>query len=133
MIMGIGIDAVDIERFAHWKTMNRASLERIFSAEEIDYCLKNPLLSAPRFAARFAAREAFFKAIQSIYQTNKLPFLTTCKAISVVKTTNGTPQIITNWDIIRTKLPEIRVFNVLLTLTDTTSTATALVTLSISN
>ena len=40
MILGIGIDAVEIERFKDWHTKPVNQLMRIFSAEEIAYCLK---------------------------------------------------------------------------------------------
>ena len=62
-VRGIGIDVVQVERI-------RASLERfgsrfearVFTAPELEYCRrhKDPL---PHLAARFAAKEATFKAI----------------------------------------------------------------------
>jgi holo-[acyl-carrier protein] synthase len=63
MILGIGMDMVDIERI-------RASLERygdsfvskIFTEHEITYCSAKAL-PAQHYAARFAAKEAFSKAI----------------------------------------------------------------------
>ena len=63
MIIGIGIDAVAIDRFNTWHTYPQEKLLRIFSEQEISYCLNNKQKSAERFAARFAAREAFFKAL----------------------------------------------------------------------
>lgn len=63
MILGIGIDSVEIERFAHWHTYSPKQLKRLFSQEEIDYSLSNPIKTAERFAARFAAKEAFYKAL----------------------------------------------------------------------
>ena len=63
MILGVGIDLVDVERV-------RRSIERwgdrwthrIFTEAEIKYCeyVRDP---APGYAARFAAKEAFFKAL----------------------------------------------------------------------
>jgi holo-[acyl-carrier protein] synthase len=62
-VRGIGIDVVQVERI-------RGSLERfgarfearVFTAPELEYCRrhKDPL---PHLAARFAAKEAVFKAI----------------------------------------------------------------------
>ncbi|MBI4366993.1 MAG: holo-ACP synthase [Deltaproteobacteria bacterium] len=63
MILGIGIDIVDVRRIEgiifRWQ---ERFLRRIFTDREIKYCnnKKNP---AQRFATRFAAKEAFVKAL----------------------------------------------------------------------
>ncbi len=92
MIRGIGIDAVDIERFTLWHTYSEKKLSRIFSAEEIVYCLSQYNKSAERFAVRFAAREALYKALCSAYPNNKLPFLTLC-AHTTIKKVEGRPYV----------------------------------------
>ncbi len=94
MIKGIGIDVIEIERFAHWHTYAIKQLKRIFSDKEIDYCLSVPALSAERFAARFAAREAAYKAVCQAYTDFKMPFLTFCHAITIEHTP---PIMIINW------------------------------------
>ncbi|MDR3549910.1 MAG: 4'-phosphopantetheinyl transferase superfamily protein [Candidatus Babeliales bacterium] len=91
MILGIGIDSVEIERFVHWTTFPQKSLERIFSAPEIEYCLSCPAKSAERFAARFAIREALLKALQSAFPEERLALLAICKAIRIEKTDSGAP------------------------------------------
>ncbi len=61
MIIGIGTDIAETARIA--KSIESKSFkERVFSKSEISYCEKktNP---AESFAARFAAKEAFFKAL----------------------------------------------------------------------
>ncbi len=63
MIIGIGVDSVEIERFSHWSTYNYKQLSRIFSAQEIEYSLSISAKSAERFAVRFAAKEAFVKSL----------------------------------------------------------------------
>jgi holo-[acyl-carrier protein] synthase len=63
MIYGIGIDSAATDRIA--RLMERYGgrfLERIFSEEEIAEGMSRAD-SADYFAARFAAREAFFKAL----------------------------------------------------------------------
>jgi len=92
MILGIGVDVVDIERFALWHTYSEKKLSRIFSAEEIVYCLSQQNKSAERFAVRFAAREALYKALCSAYPNNKLPFLTLC-AHTTIKKVEGRPYV----------------------------------------
>jgi holo-[acyl-carrier protein] synthase len=63
MILGIGVDLVDVNRIEtiiyKWK---ERFLKRIFTDTEIRYCnnKKNP---GQRFATRFAAKEAFIKAV----------------------------------------------------------------------
>jgi holo-[acyl-carrier protein] synthase len=63
MIFGIGIDVVSTSRIARLiEKYGGRFLERIFSKEEITEGLTRTN-SAEHFAARFAAREAFFKAL----------------------------------------------------------------------
>jgi phosphopantetheine--protein transferase-like protein len=94
MILGIGIDAVEIERF---KDFNRhANLNRLFSPEEISYCLKDPIKSAERFAGRFAAKEAFYKALTQALGKPPAPFFTLCAQTSVQL--NPAPSLIIAWD-----------------------------------
>lgn len=87
MILGIGIDAVAIQRFTHWHAYSKTRLSRLFSEQEIAYCLQEPAKSAERFAARFAAKEALYKALSQAGLV--VPFLTLCKTYEVVNTPNG--------------------------------------------
>jgi len=98
MIIGIGVDAVEIPRFEQWYSYSSKKLSRIFSTCEITYCRKHPKKAAERFAVRFAAREAFFKALQSAYPQQNLPFLYLCKQISIEKTPSGAPYIQASWN-----------------------------------
>lgn len=98
MILGIGVDTIEIERFAEWHTYSVKKLSRIFSLEEIRYCLSDQQKSAQRFAVRFAAREALYKALSSAFPDTKIPFLTLC-AYTIVTKINGRPQLVINADI----------------------------------
>ncbi len=60
MIRGTGIDIVDVERIARSMEKNEAFGRLVFSESEIIYCTKNGM---PSFAGRFAAKEAFLKAV----------------------------------------------------------------------
>ena len=61
MIIGIGTDIVEVARIA--KSIEKTSFkEKIFSKIEIIYC-ETKKNKAESFAARFAAKEAFFKAL----------------------------------------------------------------------
>ncbi len=61
MIVGIGTDIVEIDRIQELAEQHEAFLARTFAPREIEHCRgkKNPY---PHFAARFAAKEAVFKA-----------------------------------------------------------------------
>ena len=61
-IFGIGTDIVDISRFKKIFNKNKRFKDRIFSIKELRYCesKKNKISS---FAKRFAAKEAFVKAL----------------------------------------------------------------------
>ena len=62
MIIGTGIDIVDITRFQRFVAEeNIPLLRRIFTPAEIDYCSARKR-SAQHFALRFAAKEALLKA-----------------------------------------------------------------------
>lgn len=63
MIFGNGIDIVDISRFERFVEEHNVPLfERLFTAGEIEYCSARKR-SAQHFALRFAAKEAFLKAL----------------------------------------------------------------------
>jgi holo-[acyl-carrier protein] synthase len=62
MILGVGIDIIEVARIASsFEKFGERFVNRILHADEIAYCLshKNP---APFLAARFAAKEAISKA-----------------------------------------------------------------------
>jgi holo-[acyl-carrier protein] synthase len=62
MIVGIGVDIIEVDRVARLAAKNPRFLERIFTSREIAYC--SGKRSKPQnLAARFAAKEAFFKAL----------------------------------------------------------------------
>ena len=98
MILGIGIDTVEVERFITWRDYSPKKLSRIFSPQEINYCLLQSNKSAERFAARFAAREALFKALSYAYPNHQLPFLTLCSRITITKI-DGRPYLTVVGDI----------------------------------
>lgn len=61
MIVGTGIDLVEVERLGERISSNAALKSKIFSVDECRYCEQRPN-SKEHFAARFAAKEAFLKA-----------------------------------------------------------------------
>ncbi len=62
-VKGIGVDVIKVERLSQsLERFGERMEKRIFTAGELEYCRrhKDPL---PHLAARFAAKEAAFKAI----------------------------------------------------------------------
>jgi len=89
MILGIGIDIIEIERFLQWHQFSKTRLRRIFSEQEIAYCLSSAKKSAERFAVRFAAREALYKALMAMSPDHQIPLLTLCRYIAIQSHRNG--------------------------------------------
>ncbi len=68
MILGIGIDLEEVARIAESiSKFGERFLDRIFTEAEIAFC-SGKANSNERFAARFAAKEAAFKALQASWQ-----------------------------------------------------------------
>ncbi|MGD9588950.1 MAG: holo-ACP synthase [Pyrinomonadaceae bacterium] len=65
MILSIGIDIVEVYRIE--ETMNRTPsfAERVFTTAERSYCEAKGAAAYQSYAARFAAKEAFFKALKT--------------------------------------------------------------------
>jgi holo-[acyl-carrier protein] synthase len=100
MIYGIGIDIVKTERIKGViEKWGKRFLERVYTENEISYCYKkrSPYLS---LAVRFAAKEAFIKAMSS-------EIIVSLNAIEVINLDSGKPVIKLNVkldDYIRNKL-----------------------------
>ena len=62
MIAGVGMDIIEVERVAIRIEKENGFRELVFSKKEIDYC-ETKTNKFEHYAARFAAKEAFFKAI----------------------------------------------------------------------
>ena len=67
MVFGIGTDIIEIRRVEQALRRTGRLKQKIFTAREIEYCeLRGK--SAQHFAARFAAKEAFLKALGTGWQ-----------------------------------------------------------------
>ena len=62
MIFGVGIDMIEVERVAEKIGKDAGFRELVFSENEIAYC-ETKTNKYEHYAARFAAKEAFFKAL----------------------------------------------------------------------
>ncbi len=64
MIFGIGIDIIEVARIEKQiEAESNSFVKKIFTENEIRYCETKIKNKAQNYAARFAAKEAFFKAL----------------------------------------------------------------------
>jgi len=65
MILSIGIDIIEVYRIRESMTRTSRFAERVFTEAEREYCDAKGKGSEQSYAARFAAKEAFMKALRS--------------------------------------------------------------------
>jgi len=87
MIFGIGTDLVDVERLAEKMEKKTGFKELVFSADEIVYC-EARTFKYEHYAARFAAKESFLKAIGTGWRKG-----TAFNEIEVVNDEQGKPEL----------------------------------------
>ncbi len=88
MVIGIGIDIIEIERIKRSvDTYGDSFLNKIFTQNELDYCLSKHN-KYQHLAARFAAKEAIYKAMASSWEKD-----TTWKSIEITNESNGLPVV----------------------------------------
>lgn len=87
MILGVGIDMAEVERIAASISKESGFRELVFSEAEIAYC-ESKTRKFEHYAARFAAKEAFFKALGTGWADN-----TSFNEVEIINTANGKPEI----------------------------------------
>lgn len=65
MIISIGIDIIEVTRIREVLSRSPRFRERVFTAAEREYCDSRGAVAAQHYAARFAAKEASLKALQT--------------------------------------------------------------------
>jgi holo-[acyl-carrier protein] synthase len=85
MIIGTGIDIIDVERIAQRVGKDSGFRELVFSRDEINYC-DSKASRFQHYAARFAAKEAFLKAVGRGWVNGLSLF-----EIEVINEANGRP------------------------------------------
>ncbi len=93
-VVGIGVDAVDIERFRRVLSRRPNISLRLFTDAEQAYARRSSD-PAPRLAVRFAAKEAALKALGE--GIGAAPFVD----IEVIRSTEGAPQLALHRDAAR--------------------------------
>lgn len=87
MIIGIGVDLVDTRRLEKWTDV-QGIYSRFFHPKEVEYCLSRGPLAHHSLSARFAAKEAFGKALGTGLSGIAL------KDIQVVNDESGQPSLV---------------------------------------
>lgn len=87
MIGGLGIDMIEVDRVASRIAKEQGFRELVFSEGEIVYCSAKTH-PAEHYAARFAAKEAFFKALGTGWAAG-----TAFHEIEVLPDEHGAPQV----------------------------------------
>jgi holo-[acyl-carrier protein] synthase len=67
MVKGIGVDMIDVVRIKKLVDRDSRFMEKVFTETEIRYC-EPKYRREVHYAARFAAKEAFFKALGTGYR-----------------------------------------------------------------
>ena len=65
MIVSIGSDIIEVYRIRESITRTPRFAERVFTVAEREYCESKGKAAAQSYAARFAAKEAFLKALKT--------------------------------------------------------------------
>ncbi len=88
MILGVGIDIIEIDRIKD--SVDKYGdhfLKKIYTEKELDYCLRKSD-KYQHLAARFAAKEAVYKALASGWHES-----TTWQSIEISNEPNGLPVV----------------------------------------
>ncbi|MCY7374822.1 MAG: holo-ACP synthase [Pyrinomonadaceae bacterium] len=65
MIVSVGIDIIEVYRIRETISRTPRFVERVFTPAEREYCEAKGASAAQSYAARFAAKEAFLKALKT--------------------------------------------------------------------
>jgi len=88
MIVSIGIDIVEVYRIHETMERTPRFAARVFTKNERAYCDAKGAAAAQSYAARFAAKEAFLKAIQTGWR-GKI----TWQDVEVISDPDGMPSL----------------------------------------
>ena len=120
MIAGLGIDIVEVERIAEKIAKGNGFRELVFSTNEIAYC-EGKTHKYEHYAARFAAKEAFFKALGTGWLNG-----TAFNEIEIINNEQGKPTIVL-LGLTNNTVGALGNFNIMVSLSHIKLTATAVV------
>lgn len=89
MILSIGVNIIEVYRIRESIARTPRFAERVYTAAEREYCESKGVAAAQSYAARFAAKEAFLKALKTGWR-GKI----TWHDIEVVSDEDGVPDLV---------------------------------------
>jgi phosphopantetheine--protein transferase-like protein len=121
MVVGVGVDICSIKRFEPWVMYSASRLSKVFTHYELVaylqevgkyYDLREPEVKrrlAGYIAVRYAAKEAFYKALSStlisLNATNQpFTFLFACSYVEIVKGIWDVPFLRVEWESFKKKI-----------------------------
>jgi len=119
MILSIGIDIAEVYRIRETLARTPRFRERVFTSAEQAYCETKGAAAAQSYAARFAAKEAFLKALKTGWR-GKI----TWQDIEVVNDADGVPSLNVSGEAARL-LKELGAAHIHLSISHTTEHAIA--------
>ena len=120
MIAGLGIDLVEVERIEEKIAKENGFRELVFTVNEIAYC-ESKTHKYEHYAARFAAKEAFFKALGTGWLAG-----TSFNEVEIVKNEQGKPEIVL-LGLTKATIEDLGSFKIMVSLTHVKSAASAVV------
>ncbi|MGH7620320.1 MAG: holo-ACP synthase [Gemmatimonadaceae bacterium] len=122
MILGVGVDAIDIARIEHmFARYGTRMLERLFTRAELAY-LSTKAFPAQHIAVRLAAKEAAYKALSGNDAARAIGW----REVEVMSRSDGAPELRLH-DRAAARFAELRGARVHVTLTHSQATAVAVV------
>jgi len=88
VIVSIGIDIIEVYRIRETLSRTPRFVERVYTTDERAYCESKGAAAAQSYAARFAAKEAFLKALKTGWR-GKI----TWHDVEIVSGENGVPSL----------------------------------------
>jgi len=119
MIVSIGIDIIEVYRIRDTVSRTPRFVDRVFTASEREYCEAKGAAAAQSFAARFAAKEAFLKALKTGWR-GKIAW----REIEVVSDGDGVPTLNVTGEALR-RFNELGATHIHISLAHTTEHAVA--------
>ena len=90
MKVTVGTDIIEVERIKNAIESNEKFVETVFTQKEIEYCESKKITKYEHYSARFAAKEAIFKAISN-YLKDK--YSISWKNVEIQNDENGRPYV----------------------------------------
>lgn len=91
MQIKVGVDIIEVDRIKRTiEELGETFLNKVYTPEEIKYCESKKQMKYQHYAARFAAKEATFKAVAPLLEDK---YSISWKNAQVINDENGKPKL----------------------------------------